>query len=225
MQFRATCNGSKPIAQIKHIALVSTGIILMSACARGAPFRNLDFEESDGVLGIPHWTIPSGIDYLHNAIFAGEGAVTLFDNSFPFFDFVPPITSSLAGQQSVLLVYDPIGSIPPSGGVLVQEGMVPERAERIAMLVTDVRGLRVSLNGINIPLSVVSTIDDIQSVTGNVASFAGTTAELRIESPFGSLEHFHTAVDSIQFTIPEPSALILMMTALLFGLIADTARE
>jgi hypothetical protein len=175
------------------------GVLLCSA-VYAAPFQNLDFEQSEGVLtGIPNWSIPEGVDYLHNAIFAGEGSVTLFDNSFPHG------LSPLEGNQSVLMVYDPIGSDPPTGGVIFQTGDIPVNAVGLEMLVTDLDGIRVSLNDVPVPLTLVETIDGVQRVSGDVANFAGSSATLRIASPYGEPDHRQSAVDAIAFVVPEPA--------------------
>lgn len=182
--------------------------------AAATPFQNLDFEKTDGVQnGIPDWVIPPEIDYLYDAIFAGEGSVTLYTNSF--FAGTPLIE----GEQSVLMIYDPIGSNPPTGGAITQLGDVPLSASRIEMLVTNVQGLRVSLNGVNIPLNVIGSVGNSDLVSGNVSAFAGTTALLRIASPFGEHEPHASTFDAIQFIVPEPASVALAA----FGLIGLAA--
>ena len=87
------------------------------------------------------------------------------------------------------------------------------------MLVTEVQGIRVSLNGVDIPLTVVGSVGNSDLVSGNVSAFAGTTALLRIASPFGEHVRLVSAFDAIQFIIPEPSTLALAAVGFV-GLVA-----
>ena len=111
------------VATTVFAAFFSLSGILVCSTLRGAPFQNLDFEETNGVqTGIPDWVVPHGIDYLYNSTFAGEGSVTLFTSaSASLGSFV------IQGEQSVLMIYDPIGSSPPSGGAITQVGDVPPK--------------------------------------------------------------------------------------------------
>ena len=139
----------------------------MFACsvARGAPFRNLNFEETEGVeSGVPYWEVPEDV-YLYNSIFAGEGSVTLYDRDFPSFykDFLPPeVHDPLEGEQSILMIYDPVG--PPNGGPISQVGEVPVDAARILLAVTDLLGIQVSLDGVNILLTSVQDLGNFDLV-------------------------------------------------------------
>jgi hypothetical protein len=186
----------------RFMIVIAVCAILSNPAARGAAFQNLNFEDTNGVqTGIPHWTIPSGISYLYNGIFAGEGCVALINPSFQFG------LSPLDGFQSVVMEYDPIGSFPPTGGAMYQVGDVPATAAEIKMRVTNRAGIVVLLNGVNIPLSGP---DAFGFVEGNVSTFAGTTATLTIESPFGTNVHATAEFDDISFVaVPEPGSLAL----------------
>lgn len=188
------------VAPSAFVTAVGLCGILLCSELQGESFRNLNFEETIGVqTGIPGWVIPPGIDYLYDLTYAGEGAVTLFTHSYTRLPISP-----IEGDQSVLMIYDYQGDNATTGGAITQMGDVPANAARIKMLVTDVRGIRVSLNGMNILLTVVEKEVEINLVSGNVSDFAGTTALLRIESPFGEQSDHISAFDSIQFVVPEP---------------------
>jgi hypothetical protein len=203
------------------LACFTFSSILFCMPLYGGPFQNLAFEDTDGVqFGIPHWEIPSGIDYLYNDIFAGEGSVTLFDNSFPFFGFLPGIDSTLEGEQSVLMILDPIDEV--TGGAIYQDGDIPSDAARLEMLVTDVDGIVVSLDSVVIPLTVIETVAGINRVSGSISDFAGTTARLRISSPFSSPDPQQSAFDAIQFVVPESTTLALV-SILLIGITSRRA--
>ena len=117
------------------------------------------------------------------------------------------------------MIYDPIGSDPPTGGAIFQTGDIPLNAVRVEMLVTNVLGIRVSLNGVSIPLDVIETVGGIQRVSGDISDFAGTNATLRITSPFGEADHLRSAIDAIEFAVPEPTS----VTAYTLGLIVLVA--
>ena len=197
-----------------YLTVFWLGGILLCSNLQGEPFRNLNFEETVGVhTGIPGWVIPPGIDYLYDSEFAGEGAVSLITPAFGSTPF-PPFQHSLVieGNQSVLMVYDYAAT--KTGGAITQVGDIPQGASRMEMLITDATwrgpgnadGVRLSLNGITIPLSVSEQLDRTFRVSGDVSGFAGTTALLRIESPFGAQEGYRAVFDVIQFVVPEPTA-------------------
>ncbi len=184
--------------------------------AEAAPFRNLDFERTDGVeSGIPEWEIPEGIPYLYNSIFAGEGAVTLYDASFPFFDVVSGfgIRAPLEGAQSVLMSTDDY-----SGSFMSQVGDVPPDAVWMLMLASSsAPDLNVRMDGVPIPLTAVGPAADAYLVAGNVSAFAGRTVTLSIAGTGPP-----TAFDAIRFEVPEPSTVVAAVFCM--GLLALPRR-
>ena len=194
-------------------ALLAGLLLLAAASARvtAAPFVNLDFEQATVPPGtgatiaassaFPGWTprigtsVQSSVNYNYPGI--GESAVVLYD------DWILGATAVLDGQYSALL----IPTQASNSASLAQSGDVPGDTKSLL-----IRGAQnrpapvVTLNGTPIALVVVdpsSTIFEPVVYGGDIAAFAGETAEMRISSGASIL-----AADSIVFSptaVPEPS--------------------
>lgn len=81
------------------------------------------------------------------------------------------------------------------------------------MRATNLNGVRVRINGTLAPLDIVEANGQQIVVAADVSSFAGTTALLRIESPFGADDNSFCVIDDIRF-VPEPSAAALLFAGL-----------
>lgn len=187
--------------------------------AFAAPFANLDFEDATVPSDpLPSWSV-NNLGPIYNLACLGSSCVSVHDVGSILADPSVPIE----GNFSVFLqggTSGASGDLPLIGAAISQTGDVPAGAKSIRLLSTENEGidavtgyenLRVSLDGSNIPLISLGTVGEVVTLGGNVAPFAGTTAELVISTvdPVIDGPELWAWVDAVSFSteaIPEPSA-------------------
>jgi hypothetical protein len=199
-------------------------LLCQSSHAQG--FINLNFENATIVSddpphlvtiyansAIPGWTAYFGSSPLtsisYSTLSLGGANVSLIDTN----------NSSglrpLRGRYSVLLEGSGLGT--PTVAALGQTGQIPVSALSMSFLFRSLNGeLQVSFNGQPIPLFQTGATTNYAILSGDVSVFAGQTGQLLF-----SASPIHNAgfLDNIQFSsssIPEPSALALVVLGGLF---------
>ncbi len=210
-------------------ALVAVRGPVEPRCAFGAPFQNLGFEEA--VVGtpsnfqlpasdaLPGWTtnnFDSGcVGY--DALPLDSVGVCLMDALTPYPGW-PRIMYPLQGSYSVWLRK----GLGPEGPDMVeawisQTGDVPTTANSLLFTTEQyLDDLTVSLNGIEIPMSLYSSRPEINQNHGAVETFVG---DIRLFAGQSNVELCITgdgSLDNIRFSslvVPEPSTLIPLVVA------------
>lgn len=188
------------------------------------PFRNLDFEAAELPVippfpprptyvpitqALPGWSAYLGVDALteaiHNNITVGSPAVLIYGPDMPYSrsgriegDFTAVLFTGSASSGPSLSISQ-TGLVPWGSRWLFFKGWAyPESGD----------GFAVSLNGENVPMSVVATYADYTLYGGSVSAFAGTEAELKFTVSRGL--GYGLTVDSIRFSpVPEPGPVAL----------------
>lgn len=200
--------------------------------AAAAPFANLDFEDANPPGDVlPNWSV-NNLGPIFDLVCLGSSCVSVHDMGAP---------APLEGSFSVFLqggTSGDSGELPLIGASISQTGDVPNTAKSIRMLsttggvssdpLTSFENLRVSLDGMNIPLITLETAGDLVTVGANIAAFAGTTAELTISTAVPEMDgpELWAWVDAVSFSslpVPEPSGLVL--GALGTTILLQTARR
>lgn len=206
--------------------------ILLAIAASGAPFVNLDFESATvapsppaqpGFVPIsqalPGWRGFLGdraqSDVLHNAHSLGSSAIGIFG---------PPSSAPIDHNFSAFLQAgrDPENSRLPLDVSLAQTGFIPSDARSIQFKVEPfappyMGPFTVKLADQTISMIPLSLTPEYTLFGGDIASFAGTTAELRITA-HATVDPNNLMLDSISFSptpIPEPSSWALLAGGLL----------
>jgi hypothetical protein len=203
--------------------LAGACLVCWNACA--APFVNLDFQGAfpDGVFdenedptpaeAIPGWTPRVGEEplpiVLVNSILIGSTGVVLFDMNY----------HQPGGPQYHLVLYSGYAAPMPLASIS-QTGDVPPDARRVQMYCQHSAGPVVTLDGVNIPMINLGN----WQWAGDVSTFAGQTASLRITTPRTGYQPTH--IDDIQFSsavIPEPAT--ATFAAMSLGLLVRRCRH
>jgi hypothetical protein len=208
--------------------------VLVALChhAGGQGFVNLDFEQAtiaptpvggaqypaDASQCFPGWTftvVGNAVGY--NDISIGGPGINLIGPNFPNLAGYTP----LQGSYSALMEYFGSGGPPPT---LSQTGLVPGNAQSISFLVsgTTPNYVAVTMNGVSIPLVSVSG----GRFAGNIAAFAGQSAQLTFSLPSGGGPRLF--FDDIQFSndpVPEPGTLSLVGVGMAVLMLRRTFRR
>ncbi len=230
----------------RHLA--RAGLVALSCIAvhpaGAAPFVNLDFEQATVVvndpmfghlawdLALPGWQPPVGAPdtatvYLGIPHLGLSPYIELIDDNY-YPEWPASHQTSIAGRFSLRMA----GSVEPGYGSvwITQTGDVPAWAKALEFVVLGGEP-EIYLNDVQIPLVEIDEPGFLRRFAGNVVSFAGTTAELKIQyvEPvvFDEEVPRHSGtLDNIAFTqrlVPEPSSLVLATLAL--GVVLASSRK
>ena len=221
---------SQTVAALTAILLAVTAV---GNVGNAAPFQNLDFEsatlpslppnESGGYVpiaqGMPGWRIYWGdIEQtlvLHNDRTAGSANVSIFGPQNPFI---------LEGNFTALLQAG-IDRSNPNGPFLEaaigQTGIVPSDAQSIQFKMSQFTGgslasFHVELEGQHIPVVPLFITPEYTLFGGDVAAYAGASAELRFIAEARLVNSIR--LDDIVFSsapVPEPSTWALLSAGLI----------
>jgi hypothetical protein len=202
-------------------------------------FQNLDFEAatiSSAPLGytpagasgpisaadaLPGWTVYED-NTLCTAVWGIPGLAITFvslDQGSAF-----GYHTALEGNYSVGLSANNVAPGYYTSASIAQTGIIPDGMQSIQFLLQNLNfpppdfppdgNLFVTLNGTQIPVSVISTSGYTMTMAGDISTFAGTTAELKLA--VSAVANY--TLDSITFSsagVPEPSAFGLVGLGLL----------
>lgn len=217
-----------------RILSLCVSLVLAVSCARGQGFINLNFESglsgtSSSDYAIPGWTTSfSPSTYYGSPHLGFTPYFLLVSSNSPTYN---PGTQ-LAGRYSLAMKSGRASSFDPPNSPWVdayisQTGDIPSSALSIRLLAAPGPSngslpppvLRVFVGGVQIPMFSLGG----NSYGGNIASFAGSTSELRIVNGNPVNNFGELMVDNIVFSptaIPEPSSaslLVLGAIAILAG--------
>jgi len=219
----------------RFISAVAFTSLLAATCWRCSAqgFINLDFESAavsdlpagqwefvNMANGLPGWNGYWGTNQIttqatHNSHTVGAVNVGVLGPNYA------PSTEIIAGRYSAIVQ----AGIDLSGNfvsaTIAQIGLVPASAKSVvfsSISSLDPLFFNVSLDGQVIPMVRISTMGSYALFGGDVSSFAGRSAVLRITAlPVGP-PGTGFPLDNIAFVIPEPSAVCLFaLGAALFG--------
>ncbi len=172
-------------------------------------FTNLDFEQADvssARLGkvsaekaLPHWNQnhPQAdlIGYDKLSYPSGLLSVSIHDSKSA------DVAGLIEGKYGVMLeAGSPTTGAAPTNAVISQKGMVPANAKSLRLRTNpDYTLLKVYLNDTEIAMGVTATNGEALVLCGNVESFAGEVAELKIEATVAGNELGYAFIDSIVF--------------------------
>jgi len=200
--------------------------IFVSLTTLGATFQNLGFDEATtnnvsfnpeipgtGVGPIsellPGWDLFSGTLQLgglgYNQITAGLNYASVYDTNSQYVHY------PIEGGYSLGLIPGPdFGSGAILEYTLSQTGEVPPDATSIRF-VNSGSPFELRVNGSFVPLAYFSVSPSTSVVFGDVSAYSGQEVELQFTTVFAG-RYLINVIDSVSFTIPEPT------TWLLFGL-------
>jgi len=200
--------------------LFSFGVTVPAYCL---DFQNPDFEESGSAL-LPAWTLgfegPSSegvLGPIHNNACLGSRCVSVHDSTSTFFH---PIEGSFAALIQ--------GGTFPSGDTFISQiGTVPDDARAIRLLAyaasndisKPLQQLQVVANGFVLPrIGLAPSVPNftIASLQFDISAFAGQTIELRLAVFNQPNTESNIVVDSVAFSVPEPSTWALQMLGIAF---------
>lgn len=219
----------------------SVGILLMAVVAlvvtraSATPFQNLDFEEAftsagfpgmhfppsqpgvdvDGPFALPHWTTTnySPGKVIYDTIALDSAAVSVHD---VLSNLAQSSQLPLEGDYSVLLQAGSSAGQPSRGVSIAQIGDVPLGTMSLRLMhrsVTPHNFLEITVDGVVIPMIVLSNVGGLEMLGGDISSFAGMAAELKIEARIDpnppNFTRSWNVIDAIEFSpvpVPEPGA-------------------
>jgi hypothetical protein len=165
---------------------------------------------------LPGWTVYED-STLCTAVWGTPG----LDITYVSLDYSQPFAhAALEGAYSVRLSGWNLAPGYYTSASISQTGLIPDGTQSIQFLLKnysflgDQGNLIVTLDGMPILISVISSSGCVMTMTGDVSAFAGTTAELKFAAPSAS----EYGLDSITFSsigVPEPSAFSLVGLGLL----------
>lgn len=214
--------------RIKEVCFFASFLTTIGTHVFGQSFTNLNFEQAKIVpdpsssyypnavyasSAIPGWTPVGflGSDINYNDTSLGAPDVELYGKN----DMYGP--NSLDGNYSIGIYGGGGYSGFPTGASISQTAVVPADALSIRFIAQGELApqgslyggpLLVSLQGQNIPITVLSTSSAFMTFGGDVSAFAGQLSQLTIDAPLGVNNYWE--IDDITFSplpIPEPSTL------------------
>jgi hypothetical protein len=216
----------------KRLTAVALAALAFAQAISGAPFANLDFESAAVVpvppaqpgfvpisQGLPGWHGFLGnreqTDVLHNTSSLGSSALGIWG---------PASTLPIEGSFSALLQagLDPINPLLPLDVSLAQTGFIPLDTQSVQFKLKPygppfLSPFTVELADQPISMIPLSTTAEYTLFGGNIVSFAGTAAELRITAHANASGPNYMFLDNIVFSstpIPEPSSWALLSLGL-----------
>ena len=195
-------------------------------------FVNLDFEDAVIVPGgpknmfvnaeqaLPGWTVRTGSHVIDYTGYNGATPITVFSEPLLMGPEVigsggPPWLPIIQGEYTFYMVtYLPYEDY--NGVSISQTGLVPADALsiRLLALTSDLNApYSVSLGGLEIPMTAVSTSGDITELAGDISVFAGSIGELTITCSLIEDEYHQFGFDAITFSpevVPEPATMLLL---------------
>jgi hypothetical protein len=187
-----------------------------------AGFQNLDFEAAvlpvlpqgqSGTYvplsqGLPGWNAWLGNDpitqVLHNSVTLGSPAVAVWGPDWPYGQY-----GRIEGSFTAILITGSAGTGPPLA--ISQIGTVPSDSQwlffKARAYPPSGNAFTVTLNEVNVPMSVVAVHPNYSVWGGEVSAFAGVEVELK----FTVFRGLGTGLDldSLMFAVPEPGTLTL----------------
>jgi hypothetical protein len=210
--------------------------------SRAAAFQNLNFEDvvlepsSGNPLGLPSVTAVPGWSFSESNPPQLLWHIGNTPQQFLYSDLLDdngiPIGMPLEGHFSLAMSLGYSNALCGTEGIacewegpsVEQMGDVPAGTKMIRLfgaidpLLLNAAAMHVTLNGIDIPLSMLPS----GKVTGDVSAFAGTTGNLKIQlnpeyrTPDTSPDSGFYLIDAIEFTAaPEPTAAALLAMGML----------
>ena len=199
-----------------------------------ATFQNLGFESANLPIipsgsfggyvpvanGLPGWNVYLGTSQqaqvLHNSVTLGASVVGIMGPDFSFL-------TRIQGSYTALL----IGGLNSSTGnnldaSIAQTGTIPGSTRSIQFKANPGNGdFIISMGGQSIPVVALQSLLNSTLFGGDISSFAGQTAELRITAVSDAINHGLNVftIDSILFStqsVPEPSSYFLFGCGILF---------
>ncbi len=226
---------------MKTIRILLLSSVTIATTLQAQQFVNLGFENAqpgpfppaqssvhlDWNIAAPGWGHSSGFDTGYVYYGAGHIGSSQMYLLLSQSSYSPP----LAGQYSLTFhsgyeTYGP-GSVPAGPWVnafISQTGTISSSARSLQLLATGL--FKVFLGGLEIPM--LSLGDNRYG--GDITSFAGTVAELKIVNDNPARNYSLTTVDSISFsavTVPEPNSLTIALLGSLaiFAVPRRTSQE
>jgi hypothetical protein len=213
---------------IKTTTVLLMILVCFARSTMGQGFVNLDFEDAtvvptepvygwlDWNLAVPGWDHSAGGDTQH--VFWGSAHLGL-SQYYLLMDSTSPVYApnhQLAGDYSLAFVSgiqnagDP--SSPWVNAYISQIGSIPLGTQSLRILATG--PFQVFVGGVNIPMYSLGG----NSYGGNISSFAGMVAEMKIINTATTIP-MPTVVDDISFSttsVPEPASITLFVTSMAF---------